>query len=146
MSKMYGMKDLGISALIGRKINSAQINAEKNFVVLDTNKGPLFLTWIGDCCAKCYLENVSGVEHLIGHTVLSANNSDWTRIGDEEYDVLESMGTVLNTDRGTVNFETRVSHNGYYGGEISVSDDEPMDQYISPAYEELPKLEPLSDF
>ncbi len=150
MSKMYRMKDLGIEALVGRYVKSAKINGEKDLVVLDTDKGILYLTWEGSCCSRCYLENVSGVEYLVESTILSAENSTWDLISGERcYEVAESMGTNIKTSKGWVNFETRLEHNGYYSGEIKVSDDEPMDQYSSPRYEDkskFPELKDLNDF
>lgn len=110
--------------LVGRKVISALINDEKDLVILDTDKGKVELTWDGDCCAVCYLANVSGVEALIGHTILEVENSEWKDISkDGPYDdVLESMGSKVKTTGGYVTFESRVDHNGYYGGSIEVKE------------------------
>ncbi len=58
MGKAYGMEDLGIEALVGKTILSAEINEEKDLVILKTDSGPLFLTWEGDCCAKCFIQHM----------------------------------------------------------------------------------------
>ncbi len=148
MNKSYNMKDLGIEALIGRKVLSASINAKNDLVVLDTDKGNLYLTWEGDCCAKCFLANINGSENLIDAKILKVENKEWDATQVDEFEVIESMGTTIKTDKGFVDLETRLEHNGYYGGEILVSDDEPMDTYHSPRYEnnKLPKLKKLKDF
>ncbi len=147
------MKDLGISSLVGRTVLKASINDDKDLVVLETDKGKLYLTWEGDCCAKCFLANASGIDSLEGATILEAENAEWKKLKDDEdnFEVVESMGTKLKTTKGHVTLESRVEHNGYYGGEIHVSDDEPMDQYSSPRYKpegygEFPTLYQLTDF
>lgn len=148
-SKRYAMKDLGLEALVGRKVTSAAINAEKDFVVLETTTGKLYLTWTGDCCARCFLANVAGADALVDATIKSAENAEWKTLKDDEAadDVVETMGTTIKTDKGTVTFESRLEHNGYYGGEIQVSDDEPMDQYSSPRESwQNEALKPLADF
>jgi hypothetical protein len=149
MEKRYRMKDLGIETLIGREVLSAGINEDKDMVVLETDKGPLFLTWEGDCCSRCFLANVSGVDALVGAKILEAENAEWNKVNDDDdYEVIESMGTKLKTTKGYVTLESRLEHNGYYSGSILVSDDEPMNQYHSPRYDNgpLPEMKPLADF
>lgn len=143
----YEVKELSIADLVGLTIQSAEINEEHDLVRLETDKGVLFLNWYGDCCANCFLANVQGAENLIGATVLEAENMEWEDISNknEEYsDVLESMGTKIKTTKGHVTFETRVSHNGYYGGTLSVTE-LPIDQYNC-VREEFTLLCPLKDF
>lgn len=150
MGKAYGMEELGIQALVGRKVLSAEINNENDLLVLDTDKGKLYLTWEGDCCAHCYLYHITGSEYLIGATINEVTSSNWKDISiADEYEVMESMGTNIRTDKGWVTFESRVEHNGFYGGQIQVSDDKPMNQYGSPRYgteHKQPKLKTLKDF
>lgn len=145
--KTYRMKDLGVECLIDRVIISAVINVERNLVILNTTQGMLFLTWEGDCCSKCFLAHVSGSEALINNQILSAQNTEWVKLKEDESEVIESMGTTIKTTIGTVTFETRLEHNGYYGGHIMVSDDEPIDQYHSPRDGwEKDAIRPLEDF
>jgi hypothetical protein len=150
MSKTYSMEDLGIDTLIGRKVLSAKINSDNDLMVLDTDQGKLYLTWEGSCCAHCYLYHITGSEYLVGATITEVTNANWSDLprGEDDYGVTESMGTNIRTDKGWVTFESRVEHNGYYGGEIRVSDDEPMDQYGWPRYDKgyLPVLKTLKDF
>lgn len=150
-SERHNLEDLGIDSLVGKKIISAKINQEKDLVILDTETGPLFLSWEGDCCSQCYLVNVSGAENLQNATIVSAENAEWKDVqrNEEDYEVIESMGTKIKTDKGYMTFESRLSHNGYYSGNIKVSDIEPMDQYSSPRFdseEEMGLLKTLEDF
>lgn len=147
--KKYRMEDLGLESLVGRFIKSAWINEEKDFVMLHTETGFLYLTWEGSCCARCFIANVAGSNALVGSTIHSAENAEWVdhTKDEEEYEVIESMGTTIKTSKGTITFETRLEHNGYYSGKILVSDDEPMDQYSSPRENwEEDKLVRLEDF
>jgi len=148
MSKNYRMKNLGIKALVGRFIKSASINQEKDLIILDTETGKLFLTWEGDCCAHCFIANVSGAEALIGATILEAENAEWSPVKDDRdnCEVIETMGTKIKTSTGYVTIESRVEHNGYYGGYIMVSDDEPMNKYYSPRERENEVMSVLHDF
>lgn len=122
---------MNINSLIGRTVTEAKINQEKDLVVLQTNKGPLFLTWVGDCCAVCHLEHVSNSEALINSEITSAENTEWkdVKAPDEYGYVTEGMGTTIKTTKGTITFESRVSHNGYYSGKISVSDRHYLSQW-----------------
>lgn len=130
------MKDLDL--LVGRKILSAKINDEYDLVVLETDKGPLNLSWYGDCCAHCYLAHVSGSDELIGSTVLSVENTKWNYIRntpdlvrDECSDVTENMGTSVKTNSGYITFETRLEHNGYYGGTINITEESIETKHMS---------------
>lgn len=140
---------LEMENLVGRKVLSAKINKEKNLIVLETDKHSLYLTWEGDCCADCYLAHVSGSDALIGATIIEANNTSWRVIKEQhECEVTESMGTRIKTDKGYVTFETRLEHNGYYSGNILISDEEPLDQYYTPRYDKGTKIDvkSLEDF
>lgn len=123
--------ELEINDLVGRTVKSVKIIAQ-DIVILETDKGNLYLSWSADCCAQCYLQHVSGSEALVGHTILEAYNSEWTIVsGIEEYgdNLIESMGTSIKTTGGYVTFESRLDHNGYYSGHIKVDDESPIDQY-----------------
>jgi hypothetical protein len=148
MEKSYSMKNIGIGSLVGSKVLSAKINEDHDLVILETQGKSFYLTWTGDCCAHCYLNHVTGVENLVGAEILSVESMDWNTLPTkDEYEVVESMGTKLKTTKGYVDFESRVEHNGYYGGEINVSDDEPMDQYSSPRNDwKQEKMSSLTDF
>jgi hypothetical protein len=138
------MGQLVLSDLVGRKINSVQIDDEKRFLVLDTDKGPLYMTWSGDCCAHCYIAHFNGTEALINAEILSAEDSEWKAQSDASYEVIESMGTKLKTTKGYVDIETRLEHNGYYSGIIEIYDD--ANDYGVRFYSKKKKLKDLKDF
>lgn len=138
--KMYNMKDEGINTLVGRKIHSAKIDDEKQLVAISTDKGMLYLSWVGECCAVCYLAHVSGIDSLIGSTIISAENSEWKREVGGGYEVIESMGTNIKTDKGYVTFETRLDHSGYYSGSLLVSSHKFIGQYRFPYFRDIDSM------
>lgn len=145
--KAYSAKDLKMSYLIGKTIVSAEINSDRDIVLLKTDTENIWLTWYGDCCAKCFIENCSGSENIIHASIESAENLEWKALknNEDEYDVVEKMGTAIKTSKGLVRFETRLEHNGYYSGTIEVSNIAPVNEYS--CYLEAPKdLKPLVDF
>lgn len=146
--------DSNLNLLIGRKIISAKINQEKDVIVLYTDKGDLFLSWVGSCCSKCFIAHISGSDELIGSVINEIIHSEWKNISngglDEDHDYLEpvinSMGTTIKTDKGWVSIETRHSSNGYYSGWINISTQYPLDQYDNELTLIDEDMEPLKDF
>jgi len=149
---MYSMHNQDIKSIIGRKVLEARINEEKNYVYLLTDKGPVHLTWVGECCASCYIAHVEGSDYLSGTTIISVENAEWTR-KDTDGKTIVSMGTNIKTNKGHISIETRLEHNVYYRGEINVSYSLPIGQYSSPRHidqieldKELIEMSPLTDF
>ena len=122
---------MNIKDIIGRKVLTAQINKQHDVVILDTDLGKLFLTWTGDCCARCYIAHFSGIDNLVGQKILKVKDTEWKTIQDKDYEVVETMGTSIKSDKGYITFETRLEHNGYYSGSINISDKGPLGQYGS---------------
>lgn len=147
MNRNYNAKKIDINSLVGRKILNAFINSDKDAVVLKTDEGDFFLKWEGDCCAQCYIAHINGSDLLIGATILEAENTEWSDLKKDKdnYEVLETMGTKFKTTKGYVDIETRVSHNGFYGGMINVSKEGYIDAY-SCFIEVNDVKEPLKDF
>lgn len=126
------LEDLGMTALVGRHVISALVNEDKNIVALSTTTGMLYLSWNGDCCAQCFLAHMSGADNLVDAIIVSVENAEWSPQPDrnEDWDtVVQTMGTNIKTTKGYVSFETRLEHNSYYSGSVSVSDEGPMDAY-----------------
>lgn len=137
-------KSLDLDSLVGCTIESAIINDNKDIVILTTDKGKFFLTFVGSCCAKCFLANVNGANNLIS-TITKVESSEWIKIYDD-YGCEETMGVKFTTLKGYVDFETRVEHNGYYGGWIQVSKEGPLNQYNDMQDNKEDKFVDLKDF
>lgn len=122
--------ELKITDLVGAHVNNATINDRNDLIVLETDKGKYFLTFEGDCCATCFLAHINGVENLINSTIGEIRESEWKTLKNEhDYEVIESMGVTIVTNSGYVDMETRLEHNGYYGGYLLLSKEGPLDQY-----------------
>ena len=130
--------DLGMKSLIGVHVKNALINEKHDYVYLDTDQGPFHLTWEGDCCSECFLAHIAGVDALIGHIITDVEEMSWigrTEKQEDNFAVKETMGTKITTDKGYVTFESRLEHNGYYGGRIMVSRELALNQYHDNRYE-----------
>jgi hypothetical protein len=143
-----------LTSLINKTLNKAFINDDNDLILLDVGSGDdrriLYLTFSGDCCAKCFVAHVSGVPSR-KVTIKQAYTTEWVDKSSwfkkDTDDVVESMGLTLVTTEGTMTIETRVEHNGYYGGNVELSDRGPTDSYgyLSSAYLETTFRE-LEDF
>lgn len=132
-----------MSALIGVKVISAEINDSNDRIKLVTDAGVLYFSWIGDCCSHCFLAHVSGSEELTGGTILEIETKEWVVLTDID-GTDETMGTRIKTDKGYVDLESRLEHNGYYSGEIFINVN-PVDKYENTETCDEP-FKPLKDF
>lgn len=74
------------------------------------------LPW-GDCCAVCWFESVGELSEPA--VILAVIEKNWEDFSEGEYgDVVEVCFWELVTEKETIQIETRLSHNGYYGGDV----------------------------
>lgn len=142
-----------MNILVGRKVFDVKINEQKDYVYILTDKGPLHLTWVGDCCAHCFIAHIDGSEFLKNSKIIEIETAEWIREETDDFEVKDSMGTKIKTDKGYITIETRLEHNGYYGGEILISSKAPIGQYGWPLHKndiefnkEFNDMKPLTDF
>lgn len=154
------MNNQDLNRLIGLKITSAVINETNDVieltVVQDTvvdalsqDEGNLYITFEGECCAKCYVYHVNGAENLVGATITNAETTSWITNPEPDppaYEVIETMGLMLTTTKGYVAFETRLEHNGYYGGALVITRGSVQDVYSLRYDDEIYKFRELKDF
>lgn len=113
-----------INDIVDHTIIKAQINKNHDVVVFTTDKGKLYLIWESGCCSSCFIQHVT----LSGNwknKIIKAYNKEWTKqprdVSEEGLpSVIESMGSVIVTENGSIEFETRLEHTGYYAGYIVV--------------------------
>lgn len=144
---LYDKDERNFTFLIGKSFDEILINEGRDVVVLKSAAETIYLTWSGECCATCYLCHCEGIENLKNSKIMEVENLEWIKIKDKEdgCEVLESMGTRIKTERGVVRFESRLDHNGYYSGEIKISEIAPVGPY-NDFLEEPKDLKPLEDF
>lgn len=81
---------------------------------------------VGDCCSETWFADITGVDCLLGHTVLSVEemempdfDEDTDKRSRQEYD--DIYGIKIITDKGYVDIVFRNSSNGYYGGWLELN-------------------------
>ena len=129
----YGTK---IQKLTGKKVNVATWDGERLYFATDA--GDFVATSNGDCCARCYVQHVSGSDALApGATVRSVEDIEAPPVPKDadSYVVSDTWGHRITTDKGVCTIEMRVDHNGYYGGSLDLTE-----------YEGVLAGKPLDDF
>jgi hypothetical protein len=110
--------------LIGKKIVGLSVNADKDLLVFDTEAGKIYASAVGDCCSRSWFNHLSGVETLIGYTVIEiAEHESVETSGAEktpDTDSEQKYGWTFTTERGLADLDMRNDSNGYYGGEAIV--------------------------
>lgn len=106
------------------------------------------MTFVGDCCAHCFMAHVSGYQRYF--TILDAQSSEWIETSSESdresCNVKAQMGLKIKTNKGYFDIDIRVEHNGYYGRKVELSTNYPLDQYSVPWDFENEKFKELQDF
>lgn len=110
--------------LVNLKVNSLEINSDKTVIVLNTDSGKRYLVAEGDCCSNSWFENISGLDNLIGQTILEVTDVDLPDKNiDTDYEYFKFYSYKLRTPKGVCELEYRNSSNGYYGGSVSVEEE-----------------------
>lgn len=116
------------SALVGQTVRAIDLDAdEQHWLVFVTDAGEVALEAEGDCCSETWFADLTGVEALIGQTVLGVEevpmpDPDDDR-GRQEHDI--AYGLRITTPRGRADIVYRNSSNGYYGGCYRVHESRP---------------------
>lgn len=121
--------DLGIKYLVGKKIVYSMINPDHDIILLFTDHGLLYLSWVGEGSAECFIQHVAFSETLCDANILNIKQLAWRSLEKDGYSTIESMGTAIITDKGICAIETRLIHNGYYAGYIRVSQTYPSSMH-----------------
>lgn len=107
------------SKLIGKTI--VGITKDGPRFHLECEEANFILDGEGDCCASCWIENIDGLI-VPGAKIVDVTCGGWSTIKDSDCDVEESGFYVIKTDKGDIQVDMRLSHNGYYGGWLEVRD------------------------
>ena len=134
-----------LNDIIGAVVTGVKIDASKEFMRVDTDKGAFDFVAVGDCCSNSWFEHLNGVSNIIGGKVtevpkLHVDGVDVSSKEDKEYNVVEQYITQLKTDKGVLDIEFRNNSNGYYSGWLTLGEG----QYGDPV--ETPKLTETGDF
>jgi hypothetical protein len=73
----------------------------------------------GDCCSHSWIENVDGVEQMIGSPVVAVEDVMMPDLGSpDEWEEIVYYGCRITTGIGFATIDYRNSSNGYYGGNL----------------------------
>lgn len=115
--------------LIGKRVQKLYIDSDKQTLSFVTDQGLQIYSALGDCCSDSWFEHLSGVKDILGKVIT----------GVTEIECAEVMGTKQEVDRvysykftlgeeavGRFEVEMRNSSNGYYGGSVEISVNDPL--------------------
>lgn len=122
-----------LRTLVGKKIQTAYWTGGS--IRLTTLEGDLGLEPYGECCADCFITDIDGANALFDATVLKIEDLETYQAFSNSYDVIETWGHRIHTDKGICTIGMRVEHNGYYGGSL----------YVETNPTDKPQI-PLADF
>jgi hypothetical protein len=112
----------GFDKLIGKKV--VRVFAAKGGRVIGfEDDGGLVTAFSseGDCCSVSWFEHVTGLDNLLGHTVISEARLELPEPAQPEDGLIQAYGYRLTTDKGYFEIEMRNESNGYYGGWVEES-------------------------
>ncbi len=145
---------MGLEKLVGARVIAAAMEGDN--LMLMTDRGLYKLEPEGDCCSHCYIQHISGTDALApGAVIASVENIDVAEIPERDaFDVSDTWGHRLTTDRGHCSIEMRLDHNGYYGGWLNVTVRAGWPKHVHDDCKELPEMmiacgcfgKPLDDF
>lgn len=116
--------------LIGKKIESIFIDGkEQELIKFNTDQGPVVYDTYGDCCSETWFADITGIDALIGHTVMEVEKVDMGEVDDgrTRQEVDEVYSVKFKTTGGHADIVYRNSSNGYYGGDCSLTSKEIAD-------------------
>ena len=110
-----------MSELVGKTIVGLRVGRGEEVLTFDHPDGTsTSYETDGDCCSETWFADITGVNVLLDHTVLSAESVEMDEVLDgrcrQESDIF--YGEKLTTDKGIVDIVYRNSSNGFYGGDI----------------------------
>lgn len=109
------------NALIGKIVTAVYLAADKGAIRFDTADGQQIIARAdGDCCSHTWIENVQGIEQIIGSPIVSVEDIGMPDLGSEPdaYDVIAYYGCKITSGNGFAVIDYRNSSNGYYGGSL----------------------------
>lgn len=116
---MNSMRDL-----VGLTITEAKYDGTYIYLICSRGRAPdriVVLEPYGDCCAHTYVEHVDCAEALVNAIVTDVQDLEQSS-NESDYEVIDTWGHRIHTDKGICTLDMRTSHNGYYGGHLNVSE------------------------
>lgn len=110
--------------LIGKTITAIEIAADKKAIRFVLSDGEEIAKADGDCCSDTWIEHIELPALGFPAEVTEVQNLDLGERKDGEWgDVTALYGCKIITTRGEIVIDYRNASNGYYGGNLSWSND-----------------------
>jgi hypothetical protein len=112
-----------ISVLKNRRVERV-FQKDERTLILETSGAELAFVQIyteGDCCSEAWFNHLTGIEALQGGIVLECEETGWkdAETTRQEADTVDFI--KIRTDKGFCDIEVRQSSNEYYGGWVTYS-------------------------
>ena len=108
-----------IKRLIGARLDSIDLSADKVTVTLKTDRGVMRMEAEGDCCSRSWFAVVEPDDWALGHKVTAFDFNDIDAVEQQDGELKIYFGTI-KTETGRIDMEMRNASNGYYGGTVVV--------------------------
>lgn len=108
--------------LIGKTVAAVFVAKDKGAIRFDLGDETIIVRADGDCCSHSWIENVQGVEQLIGSPVVSVEDIDMPDLGNGDSECITYYGCKITTRKGFCVIDFRNESNGYYGGWLAWPD------------------------
>lgn len=124
--------------LLGEVVESIELSSSNKLLRIETLTNTYHYRCAGDCCNDVWLNDIVGVEALLGHysPILGIKLRPTEKIGEGEDGVLETLGYTLETEGGRCDFILRNDHNGYYGGTMELLTKENFERILAMPHNE----------
>lgn len=124
---------INIEDMVGSRILGIKLNGLKDYLRVETDKGPFNFVAVGGCCSTSWIEHLNGVKNVIEGVITEAPvightdhiKEDGNR--EDDFNVTLHYITQLKTDKGTLDIEFRNNSNGYYSGWLTLDEDQDGD-------------------
>ena len=115
-----------MNPLIGKVVTDILIASDKKALLFKTTDGDEIARADGDCCSSTWIESIELPALGFPCKVLSVENLNMPEqeYDESQFECLAFYGCKIVTDKGDVVIDYRNESNGYYGGNLSWSDDD----------------------
>ena len=110
--------------LVGKTVQKVFLAEDRKALKFLLADGSEVKAWVdANCCSYTWIEELQGVDQLIGAVVTSVEGVNMpTPEGEVETssgeDTVQFYGTKIHTDKGFMLIDYRNESNGYYGGDL----------------------------
>lgn len=113
--------------LIGKSIRAIYLAPGDQCICFEMMDGEkLYYLAEGDCCAHAYFYQWADLDYILGQPVTAVDHETVDSLNDDDDNVTDIHFYAIKTLKGRATFEFRVSHNGYYGGSATPTDEKNM--------------------